>query len=178
MTPGRFERLGIYMGGEGRGEDWVYLQLIEREWKRPVLPTELLSPGPGPAPSARAGIVVLFWSYFETRIERLLRGIWQNAPSVLLEDALRRYLSIGSRLDRFYKLSCETTYFVDLKELGYADIAEFLAEVQKKRNDFAHGSPQSIDDSLVELVVTNLQREHQSWVAVYNRRAAKPRRSS
>jgi hypothetical protein len=25
------------MGAEGRYEDWVYLRMIEREWKRPVL---------------------------------------------------------------------------------------------------------------------------------------------
>ena len=25
------------MGAEGRYEDWVYLQMIEREWKRPTL---------------------------------------------------------------------------------------------------------------------------------------------
>ncbi len=164
----------VQMGGEGRGEDWVYLQLMEREWKRPVTPAELLPLGSGRPPSARAGIVILFWTYFETRIERLLRAIWQDAPVPLLEDALSRYLSIGSRLDRFYRLSCQSTYHADLRELGYADIAEFLIEVQARRNEFAHGSPQAIDDALVELVVENLKREHESWVAVYNRRCSRP----
>jgi hypothetical protein len=28
------------MGAEGRYEDWVYLQLLEREWNRPVTETE------------------------------------------------------------------------------------------------------------------------------------------
>jgi hypothetical protein len=171
---GRMMRMHVQAGGEGRGEDWVYLQLMEREWKRPAMPAELLPLGSGPPPSARAGIVILFWTYFETKIERLLRGIWRNAPPPLLEDALTRYLSIGSRLDRFYRLSCQSTYSADLKDLGYEDIADLLANVQLRRNEFAHGSPQAIDDTLVELVVSNLKREHESWVAVYNRRAAKP----
>lgn len=164
----------VLPGGEGRGEDWVYLQLMEREWKRPVMPAELMPLGAGPPPSARAGIVILFWTYFETRIERLLRAMWQDAPPALLEDALKRYLSIGARLDRFYKLSCQMTYAADLKDLGYGDIAELLTTVQTRRNDFAHGLPQAIDDALVELVVTNLKREHESWVAVFNKRATRP----
>ena len=29
-----------FMGAEGRFEDWVYLRMIEHEWKRPVLDTD------------------------------------------------------------------------------------------------------------------------------------------
>src|SRR5579859_3248728 len=57
----------VSMGAEGRYEDWVYLQMMEREWKRPVQPEDNFpdsSPGAGPSP--RASIVILFWSYFET----------------------------------------------------------------------------------------------------------------
>lgn len=166
-----------YMGAEGRSEDYVYLQLIEREWKRPVKPVGAAG-SPDEQPSARAGIVILFWAYFETRIERLLRAIWRDAPTPLLEDALARHNSIGSRLERFYRISCETTYFSDLGALGYTDIADILSTTQRSRNDFAHGSPKAIDDELVKLVVDNLQREHESWIAVFNRRATKPRISS
>jgi hypothetical protein len=52
-----------FMGAEGRYEDWVYLGMMEREWKRPVLDSDHF-PGfsPDKTPSARASIVLLFWS--------------------------------------------------------------------------------------------------------------------
>jgi len=166
--------MNVYMGAEGRMEDYIYLQLMEREWRRPATKDEITLLRPEEQPSAHAGIVILFWTYFETRIERLLRGIWHDAPPVLIEDALARYVSISSRLERFYRLSCNSTYFADLSDLGYGDIASLLALVRIRRNEFAHGAPRAIDDTLVRQVVENLKREHESWVAVYNRRAAKP----
>ena len=169
---GRIVETRIYMGAEGRSEDYVYLRMIEREWKRPVAEAERET---GAQFSPRAGIVVLFWTYFETRIERLLRGMWRDAPNALLEDALARYQSVGSRMDRFYRLSCQSTYFADLNQLGFASIAELLAKVQAKRNQFAHGDPEAIDDALVTAVVQNLKLEHESWVAAFNLRASKPR---
>src|SRR5215469_9556439 len=63
-----------FMGAEGRYEDYVYLQMLQREWERPVSEFEGFSHFPdGERPSARAALVLLFWGYFETRIERLLR---------------------------------------------------------------------------------------------------------
>jgi hypothetical protein len=98
-----------FMGAEGRYEDWVYLQMLEREWKRPVTETDRLSESdPTRQPSPRAAIVVLFWSYFETRVERLLRAAMRDVPSRLAEDTLQRYSSIGSRLDRLYCVLFET----------------------------------------------------------------------
>lgn len=162
-----------HMGAEGRYEDWLYLQMLEREWKRPVPTVDRLSePDPTRQPSARAAIVVLFWSYFETRIERLLRAGMRNIPPRLVEDTLQRYTSIGSRLDRLYRVLFETTYGEDLCDLGFNDVRLHLTEVQKRRNSFAHGDPAAIDDALVVAVVENLEREHESWIAVFNRRLA------
>jgi hypothetical protein len=162
------------MGAEGRYEDWLYLQMIEREWKRPLLESDRFSEiGGSQRPSARAAIVILFWSYFETRIERLLRAGMRNVPSGLVDDALRRYSFIGARLERFYRIALGTTYSADLIELGYSDVWVHLSEIQKRRNAFSHGEPQAIDDALVKSVVSNLKIEHESWIAVYNRRAAK-----
>lgn len=162
------------MGAEGRYEDWVYLQMLEREWKRPVRETDRLpDPDPTRQPSARAAIVVLFWSYFETRIERLLWAGMQGVPPRLAEDTLQRYTSIGSRLDRLYRVLFETTYGADLTELGFDDIRRHLAQVQERRNAFAHGDPRAIDDPLVVAIVDNLKREHEAWIAVFNRRGAR-----
>lgn len=163
----------VAMGAEGRYEDWLYLGMLEREWKRPVTESDRLpESGAGGHPSARAAIVVLFWSYFETRIERLLRAAIRTVPPRLMEDAFQRYSSIGSRLDRFYRVLFKTTYWADLADLGYEDIRRHLSLVKDRRNAFAHGDPRAIDDALVAAVVGNLRREHEAWIAVYNRRGA------
>jgi hypothetical protein len=160
-----------FMGAEGRYEDWVYLQMLEREWKRPVTDADRLSqPDPTRPPSPRAAIVVLFWSYFETRVERLLRAGMREVPPRLTEDTLQRYSSIGSRLDRLYRVLFETTYWADLTQLGFDDVSRHLTEVQQRRNIFAHGDPRAIDEALVTAVVNNLKREHEAWISVFNRR--------
>ena len=158
-----------FMGAEGRYEDWIYLQLLEREWKRPVQYSDRLAGFPEGSPSPRAAIVLIFWTYFETRIERLLRAGLRNVPSPITEDALRRYSFVGARLQRFYEIVFGSTYFKDLKTLGFAKIATHLASVQKKRNDFVHGKPQAIDDTLVHKVVRELKTEHEAWIAVFNK---------
>jgi hypothetical protein len=160
-------------GAEGRYEDWVYLRLIEQEWKRPEhLPTpslldhrERLSP--------RASIAILFWSYFETRIERLLRACLCNVPPRLADDTLQRYSGIGIRIDRLYRILFETTYWDDLRDLEHGAVADLLRDVQQFRNEFAHGNPISITDDLVKAVVEKLKDEHESWIAVFNRRATR-----
>ena len=163
-----------YMGAETRYEDYVYLQLLEREWERMMREpasknrmqfTEQVSTG--------ASIVLLFWTYFETRIEHLLRDGLRHIPPRFLEDALKRYSSVGARLKSFYKIAFDTTYHSDLVSLGYSDVSRHVARIQKKRNEFVHGSPQSIDDSLVTSVVEMLKREHEAWIAVYNHRVSK-----
>ncbi len=163
-----------FMGAEGRYEDYVYLRMMEREWKRPITESEvLIFPDPARRPSGKASLVLLFWTYFETRIERLLQGGMREVPARLAEDTLQRYSSIGSRLDRLYRVLFETSYGADLTELGYEDIWQHLTRVQERRNAFAHGEPGAIDDALVAAVVDNLKREHEAWVAVFNRRASR-----
>jgi hypothetical protein len=161
-------------GAEGRYEDWVYLQMIEREWKRPVLEEDRF-PGslPDAGPSPRASIVILFWSYFETRIERLFREALHAIPDRILDDTLRRYSAIGTRLNDFYRVAFDSTYKNDLEAVGHGQVWHHLAKVQERRNQFAHGQPQAIDDALVKAVVENLKIEHEAWIAVFNKRAAR-----
>jgi hypothetical protein len=161
-----------FMGAEGRYEDYIYLRMMEREWKRPMNEgNDLIFPDPVRRPSSRASLVLLFWTYFETRIERLLRGGMRQVPARLAEDTLQRHSSIGSRLNRLYRVLFGVSYGADLTELGYDDIWQHLTRVQERRNAFAHGQPAAIDDALVGAVVDNLKREHEAWVAVFNRRA-------
>jgi hypothetical protein len=163
------------MGAEGRYEDYVYLNMIEREWKRPVLDADRFpgfSSDGGPSP--RASIVLLFWSYFETRIERLLRAGLREVPERLLDDALRRYSAIGARMNDFYRIAFASTYREDLEEVGHGQVWPHLAKIQERRNLFAHGQPQAIDDVLVQATVEMMKVEHEAWIAVFNKRAARP----
>ena len=168
----------VYMGAETRYEDYIYLQLLESEWERI---------GPRPAPQSRlphtaevsqgATLVLLFWTYFEARIDYFIRqALRDKVPARFLEDAMKRYSSIGPRLNEFYKVAFDTTYRADLASLGYSDVSAHLLRVQTQRNEFIHGTPQSISDALATSVVGMLKREHESWIAIYNRRVARPRR--
>jgi hypothetical protein len=158
------------MGAEGRYEDYVYLEMLEREWMRPVTDADrFLTIAERSRPSARAIVVLVFWTYFETRIERLFREAMARLPKAVMDDLLRRHASIGSRLDRLYKIMFSTTYSADLKDLGYGHVAELIKKVQTCRNHFAHGHPEAIDDGLIAALVTNLKDEHEAWIAAFNK---------
>ena len=95
-TDAKYQVTAAFAGAEGRYEDWVYLKMMEREWKRPVLDSDRfsgISSNDGPSP--RASIVLLFWSYFETRINRLLRAGLQEVPQRLLDDTLADILRLA-----------------------------------------------------------------------------------
>ena len=165
-----------FAGAETRYEDYVYLQLMEREWKRMERDSALENQMQfADEVSTGASLVLLFWTYFETRIEHLLRDGLRHIPSSFLEDALKRYSFIGARLNKFYKIAFNSTYHSDLESLGYSDVSEQLRTIQERRNEFVHGSPQSIDDALATSVVEMLKQEHEAWIAVYNRRVSRPR---
>ena len=154
-----------YPGAETRYEDYVYLGALEREWKhRMQSPNERMS-FTEPVPTGIA-IVLIFWTYFESRIEYLLRAGLQHIPPRFLEDALTRYSSVGSRMDRLYRIAFESTYHSDLSQLKFADVSEHLSRVQTQRNSFVHGTPQSIDGALITSIVEMLKREHEAWIAV------------
>jgi hypothetical protein len=162
-----------FAGGEGRYEDWVYLAMLEREWKRPLTDADrFLDIAEAHRPAGRAAIVILFWSYFETRIDRLFREGMRRLPKSVSEELLRRYSSVGARLDRLYKIVFSGTYWRDLTDLGFNRISTFLQRLQTKRNEFAHGKPEAIDDELVRELVASLKDEHEGWIAVYNKRVA------
>ena len=160
-------------GGEGSYEDYVRLQLMKREWEHACSVSESEDVVPHTENvAAGASIVLLFWTYFETRIERLLRDGLRAIPPRFLENALQRNLSISARLKEFYKVAFDSTYFADLASLGYGEVGDHLKRVRERRNEFMHGDPHGIDESLVTAVVTMLKQDHEAWIAVYNHRVA------
>ena len=106
-----------FMGAERRYEDYVFLRLMQRELERGEPAGHDLASYKSASP--RASIVLLFWTYFETKIERLLRaGMKGNSPR-LIDDTLERYASIGGRMDRPYKVIFNSSYAGDLKAVGH-----------------------------------------------------------
>jgi hypothetical protein len=160
-----------FMGAEGRYEDYVYLEMLQREWEPPAEEFGRFVHFPGGGrPSPRAALVLLFWTYFETRLERLHRTAMRSLPKRVLADQLRRYSGIGSRLFDLDRINFSTTYFDDLATHGFEGVSEVMKDIHRRRNDFAHGNPQAIDDATVQRLVKHLKDEHEAWIAVFNAR--------
>jgi hypothetical protein len=124
-------------------------------------------------PSQRLAIVILFWTPFEGLMDKFMDAGLADLPDGVREDLLRRYGTIGSQLDRLYRLTWSTTFWEDLRNLGFGTEADHLKNVQKRRNDFVHNNPESIGDRLVQVTVEHLQTVQQGWIAVYNLRCTR-----
>lgn len=57
--------------------------------------------------------------------------------------------------------------------MAFQKISKLLSLIQKKRNEFMHGQPEAIDDTLIDDIVGSLKEEHESWIEVFNLRVAK-----
>ncbi|HDR8955839.1 hypothetical protein [Burkholderia vietnamiensis] len=158
-----------FAGAEGRREDYQLLALMEREWHRPRIESEQqswLTSGM----SERASVVLLFWTYFESRMNRLVRLGLRPLPENVQKDLSIRYDSVTSHMKQLYQILFGVKYLDDLIAVGAENIGGHLARVQDARNRFVHGDPEALSDALVEEVVRNLKAEHDAWIAVFNRR--------
>lgn len=163
------EIMPTFAGAEGRPEDWQLLALMEREWRRPKLslPDEgWLTEGT----SERVAIVILFWTYFESRMNRLVRLGLEQLPGRVQKDLLKRYDSVSSQMNELYEILFGVKYLDDLVAVGAESVGGHLARVKEARNRFVHGEPAKVSDALVEAVVRHLKAEHDAWISVYNRR--------
>jgi hypothetical protein len=168
-----------HAGGEAGFEDWLWLMMLESEWKRSLTEADRFLSVPEPSrPAARTAIVILFWSYFETRINRLIREGMNDLPAPIAKELMNRHGSIGSKLERLYRLLFSSTYWDDLITAGYPKIEALLKKVHAARNRFVHGHPEAIDNAIVAELVESLQAEHESWIAVFNMRAKSAARAS
>ncbi|CAJ3521819.1 protein translation Initiation Factor 2 (IF-2) [Burkholderia pseudomallei] len=160
-----------FAGAEGRREDYQLLALMEREWHRPRIEPEQqswLTSGM----SERASVVLLFWTYFESRMNRLVKLGLRSLPETVQKDLLGRYDSVTSHMRQLYQILFGVKYLDDLIAVGAESIGGHLARVQDARNRFVHGDPEAISDALVDEVVRNLKAEHDAWIAVFNRRVS------
>ena len=115
---------------------YVLLQLMQREWERPLVERDFFGSMPAEKrPSQRLAIVILFWTLFEGLMDKFMDAGLADLPDGVREDLLRRYGTIGSRLDRLYRLMWSTTFWEDLRNLGFGTEADHLKNVQMRRND-------------------------------------------
>ena len=73
--------------------------MLEREWQRPVDAELYISISEGHRPSARTIVVLVFWSYFETRIEKLFREVAKVVPAQVMEHLLEHSSFVGTRCE-------------------------------------------------------------------------------
>lgn len=143
------------------------LSLIRNEYERPLT----VSLGGVLAPKAeRLVIVILFWTLFETLIERFYLAALADLPPGLADELLKRNNSISARLERLYKARWGLTFWADLEDLGFGDAATHLRTIQRARNAFVHGDPEAIDDALVETTIAKLRSSQLGFISVFNRR--------
>lgn len=161
-----------FPGAEERYEDYLLLQMMQREWNRSDSMDENAAFTILSQTSVKALLVLIFWTYFETKIERLLRMGLKDVPRGLIENTLNRYSSIGSRLDTLYQVVFNSKYYDDLAYVGYPSLVPHIKYVQRMRNEFIHGNPCAIDDRLVRQVVEYLKDDHEAWIKIYNKNLA------
>lgn len=154
--------------------DWspyVMLQLMRREWLRPPAEVDKLSSLPAAnRPSSRVLVVLIFWTYFEALMSWFYQTATNTLPSSVATDLLRRYTSIGSRVDRLHKILFGSPYANDLDQLGQGAIRLHLENVQRQRNALVHGNPEAINDALVEETVKCMPYFNEAWIHSFNKR--------
>ena len=145
---------------------FLLLKLMQEEWNRPI--NKKLFENNNFKTSPRSMIVLLFWMQFENLMDQLLSQGMKTIPKKISDHLLKRHQQIGSRIEILYPLIFDCSFKEDLNKIGYPQLADFLKNVQEKRNLFIHGNPEIIDDQLVEETVANLQDVQKAWIKLYN----------
>lgn len=149
-----------------------FLNLMEREWKRPAYKPTFGNYNGHEIPE-RLLIVLLFWSLYENLLDKFFTDALVDVKESISKDLLKRYASVGSRMDQLYKMLFSTSFKDDITEIGYGHIYDHIKNVQNKRNQFMHGDANAIDDSLVKDTIEYLQESQKAWIALYNKRCAR-----
>lgn len=84
------------------------------------------------------------------------------------KDLLKRYFSIGIRLDKLYSLLFESNFSNDFISVSHENLYLLLIDIKKTRNEFIHGNPEAITDEIVDKVVDNLESFQQAWIDLFN----------
>lgn len=167
---GKLHRIPVADQGAMSWTAHSLLRLMQREWERPIPDDAALVPPLGKPCSQRALVVILFWTLFEHLMEQFFQSALSHVPEGVRADLLRRYQSIGSRMDRLYTMLFNVKLTADLESLGFGNVFSILEEIQTRRNRFIHGDAEAIDDELVQKTIEHLSDVQRAWLALYNLR--------
>ncbi len=143
----------------------LLLEIMKREYERPKSEKDLKHQIP-----QNLVIVILFWSFFESLMDKLFGDALKDYPNNIKNDLLKRYSSVGSRMGQLYKIIFSTTFKEDLYCISKGHIYEHIRRVHERRNEFIHGNPEAIDESLVRETIKYLQETQETWITIYNKR--------
>jgi hypothetical protein len=124
-------------------------------------------------PSQKVLVVILFWSLFESLMDKLCSDGSRFLPESVKQDILKRYGSIGLRINKLYPVLFSASLKDDLRFIGKEGVYDFLSEVQKKRNEFIHGKSEVINDDIVNRTILNIRTVQEAWISLYNLRCAR-----
>lgn len=145
------------------------LRLIQREWERELTNEDIFNGiEDEKKPSQKLIIVILFWSLFESLMDTFFEHAMYLLTENIKKDLLKRYFSIGIRLDKLYPLLFETNFSKDFISVSNENLYLLLIEIKKIRNEFIHGNPEAITDEIVNKVINNLVPIQKAWIDLYN----------
>jgi hypothetical protein len=148
--------------------EFLLLKLMYQEWQVGNAVNKLVRFSDESPASPRLLIVILSWSLFENLMQRLFETGMRTLPAAISKELLNRHSTVGSRMDRLYKIVFDSTLEKDLKSFGYDQLWEHLSDLQKRRNAFIHGNPEVVDDALINRTIENLPILQEAWVRLYN----------
>jgi hypothetical protein len=152
---------------------YCLLKMIEREYKRPSTTSLFGEMNQENQPSEKLAIVILFWSLFENLMDKMFSDALTHVPPEIEDDLMKRYSSVGSRFGRLYPIVFSANFRDDFTKVGGETLYNFVIEIQRIRNQFIHGNPEAVKDSVVQTVISNLDNVQRAWIDLYNLRCAK-----
>lgn len=167
------QRPSLTLMGAITNHTYVTLNLMQREWERPLLPEDTVSGLSGEDIPQRILVVILFWSLFENLMDRLFEAKLRSLPPKIAGHLKKRFSNISARMNEFYTLVFDVSFREDLHEEGFAGIYAHLCQLQERRNAFMHDDPTAVDQALIEQTVGHLQDIQTAWIALFNKHCAK-----
>jgi len=149
----------------------LLLEMMRREWERA---------DDGPAPMGKTSrklvIVILFWTFFESLMDRFYHAALGDLDEAEAAKILRKFKFVGGQLDELHKSLWGVSFWEDLAALDYLPLAQQIRTIQERRNAFIHGDPEAIDDSLVAQTMGILMDVQFAWIKLFNTRCTHKRR--
>ncbi|EHQ24599.1 hypothetical protein [Mucilaginibacter paludis] len=149
---------------------YITLGLLKREWERPLIPESDVTDLLGQKIPQRIAFVLLFWTLFESLMDRMFSKKLESIPPKIAKNLLKKNNNISARMGEFYQLVFDTSFKDDLIQIGSPLIYDHLKNLQERRNAFIHDNPIAINEQLISDTLIHLQDIQAAWIKLYNKR--------